>query len=162
MVESHHRRVIDARIEILFISHMPLSYQPFARKSAIYTLNRVPSKIMNYTSPYFYLYGTSPYWNFLKKFGCPSFPCLRPSNNNKLQARSSIFVFLGYDPNHKDYLCMDMTTKNIITSRHVLFSKDEFPFQTSIFSSFEPTSYKLALFMYLLGCLLLLHVLACQ
>lgn len=37
-------------------------------------------------------------------------------------------TFIGYTPNHKGYLCLDMKTHKIIMLRNVVFVENEFPF----------------------------------
>jgi hypothetical protein len=37
-------------------------------------------------------------------------------------------VFLGYSPEHKGYQCLEVSSRKIITSHHVLFDKFSFPF----------------------------------
>jgi hypothetical protein len=40
-------------------------------------------------------------------------------------------VFVGYSTNHKDYRCLDLSTYNIVLSRHVVFDEVVFPFAAS-------------------------------
>ena len=62
-------------------------------------------------------------------FGCKCFPWLVPYAQNKLQPKSKPCVFLGYSLNHQGYKCLDLSTRRIYLSRHVLFNEDFFPFQ---------------------------------
>lgn len=50
------------------------------------------------------------------------------NNTSKLQPRSTPCIFLGYPSNHKGYRCLDLHTKDIIISRHVVFDESVFPF----------------------------------
>ena len=52
---------------------------------------------------------------------------------HKLAPRSTACVFLGYPSSHKDYRCLDLSTRRIIISRHVVFDETCFPF--SLYSS---------------------------
>ena len=53
---------------------------------------------------------------------------LKPYNSNKLELKSSLCLFLGYSFSQSAYLCLDVKTHKIYTSRHVCFVETEFPF----------------------------------
>ena len=42
--------------------------------------------------------------------------------------RSTKCVFLGYPSRHKGYRCLDLSTRHIIISRHVVFDEQTFPY----------------------------------
>jgi hypothetical protein len=44
---------------------------------------------------------------------------------------ATVCVFLGYSADHKGYRCLDLTTNNIIVSRHIVFDEAYFPFSAS-------------------------------
>lgn len=46
----------------------------------------------------------------------------------KLAPRSTACVFLGYPSSHKGYCCLDLSTRRIIISHHVVFDETCFPF----------------------------------
>ena len=48
---------------------------------------------------------------------------------NKLQQKSKPCVFIGYSLNHQGYKCLDLSTRRVYLSRHVLFDEDFFPFK---------------------------------
>lgn len=68
-------------------------------------------------------------YDILKVFECRCFPWLVPYTQNKLQQKSKACVFLGYSLNHQGYKCLDLSTRRIYVSRHVLFDDDCFPFK---------------------------------
>lgn len=39
-------------------------------------------------------------------------------------------VLLGYPADHRSYRCLDLATRHVITSRHVVFDEDQFPFRS--------------------------------
>lgn len=49
-----------------------------------------------------------------------------------LQTLSWIYTlyFLGYPTNHRDYRCLELSSRKIIISRHVTFAEDQYPFST--------------------------------
>ena len=56
------------------------------------------------------------------------YPLFPSTTINKLQARSTPCVFLGYPLNHRGYKCLDLSSNKIITSRHLYFDESKFPF----------------------------------
>jgi hypothetical protein len=49
---------------------------------------------------------------------------------HKLAPCSTPCVFLGYPHKHKGYRCLDLHTRKVLTSRHVIFDEQIFPFST--------------------------------
>jgi hypothetical protein len=78
--------------------------------------------------PYTLLHGTPPDYDQLRVFGCLCYPNLSATTSHKLAPRSTACVFLGYPSSHKGYRCLDLATKRIIISRHVVFDETLFPF----------------------------------
>ncbi|KAK1648574.1 hypothetical protein QYE76_066379 [Lolium multiflorum] len=67
----------------------------------------------------------------LRVFGCLCYPNLSATAPHKLSPRSTACVFLGYPCSHHGYRCLDMSTRRVITSRHVVFDESTFPFTAS-------------------------------
>jgi hypothetical protein len=62
--------------------------------TAIYLLNRLPTKAISTTSPYFTLHGVSPSYEHLCMFGCARYPNLSVKEAHKLAHRSTRCIFL--------------------------------------------------------------------
>jgi hypothetical protein len=128
---------------------MPLKFWDEAFLTAVFLINRLPSKIINNDTPYERLFGTSPDYTFLRSFGCAVWPNLRPYNTRKLEFRSKRCVFLGYsnlhkrfnylDPSegcvyisysnlHKRFNYLDPSEGCVYISRDVVFDEHIFPF----------------------------------
>src|ERR1044072_3344276 len=95
--------------------------------TVVYLINRLPTIVLGYESPFSKLYHTQPDYKFLKVFGSACFPLLRTYNASKLSFRSSECVFLGYSSTHKGYKCLDQTSRLYI-SKDVLFNEFRFPY----------------------------------
>ena len=86
------------------------------------------NKQLAYQSPLKILYQKEPSYSHLRVFGCLCYPLFPSTTINKLQARSTPCVFLGYPSNHRGYKCYDLYSRKIIISRHVIFDETQFPF----------------------------------
>jgi hypothetical protein len=93
-----------------------------------YLLNQLLSKAIIMTSPYVALHGVTHSYEHLHVFGCACYPNLSAKIVHKLAPRFTRCVFLRYSTDHKGYQCLDLSTNNIVISRHVVFDEAEFPF----------------------------------
>lgn len=107
---------------------MPLKFWCEAFSTAVYLINRTPSKVLGFSTPLERLTGASPDYSSLRVFGCACWPNLRPYNTHKLSFRSTQCTFLGYSDHHKGYKCLDVKTGRVYISRDVTFDELVFPF----------------------------------
>jgi len=128
--ERRNRHIAKTGLALLHHSGIPVTYWPHAMTTAAYLINRLPTPILKYQSPYFKLHIISPNYHKLKCFGCLCFPWIKPYANHKLAPKSAMCVFVGYSADQHAYLCLDPTTSRIYTFRHVKFVESEFPFSS--------------------------------
>ena len=115
---------------ILAHASLPASFWHHALQMATYLLNILPNKQLAFQSPTKILYQKDPSYSHLRVFGCLCYPLIPSTSRNKLQARSTPCVFLGYPSNHRGYKCYDLSSRKILVSRHVIFDEHTFPFST--------------------------------
>ncbi|GMJ03321.1 hypothetical protein HRI_004001300 [Hibiscus trionum] len=130
VVERKHRHITEMALTLLAQASMPLKFWSYAVLTAVYIINRLPSKTLDHISPHQRLTSKVPDYSFLKVFGCECFPHLRPFQQHKLSFRSKPCLFLGYSPKHHGYQCVDDTGKIYIT-RNMVFNEHIFPFSSS-------------------------------
>jgi histone deacetylase 1/2 len=130
IVERKHRHLVETGLALLAHSSLPLRFWDEAFLTACYLINRMPTPVLNNTTPITRLLNQSPDYSFLRTFGCACWPSLRKYNSRKLEFRSKMCVFLGYSPMHKGYKCLDRSTGRIYISRDVIFDEHVFPFAT--------------------------------
>jgi len=99
--ERKHRHIVEMGITLLAHSSMPLKFWDEAFLTAVFLINRLPSKVISDDTPFGRLHGHEPDYQFLRTFGCAVWPNLRTYNSRKLQFRSKRCVFLGYSNSHK-------------------------------------------------------------
>ena len=81
----------------------------------------------------------SPTYTALRVFGCKCFPHLKPYTHNKLDPKSLLCVFLGYNDKYKGYRCYHPPKKTVYISRHVLFDEQSFPYD-DVYRQFQSSS----------------------
>jgi hypothetical protein len=113
---------------LLFQATLPPSFWVKALYTANHLHNIRPSRAINHLTPHFLMYGTQPTYDHLRTFGCLCFPNVVPTARHKLSPRSARCVFLGYPREQKGYRCLDLTTRKVHISRHVVFNEAIFPY----------------------------------
>jgi hypothetical protein len=94
-----------------------------AVKTAVYLLNRAPTKSLNGKTPFEAWFGRKPGVKHLRTFGCTAYAkCLGPGLN-KLADRAVPGVFFGYAPGTKGYRVYDPVKDRLMISRDVLFDE---------------------------------------
>jgi hypothetical protein len=116
---------------LLFHAATPPSYWVEALSTAVFLINRRPSSSIHNGIPYHLLHRKMLDYSILRVFGCLCYPNLSAMTPHKLSPRSAACVFLGYPPSQKGYRCLDLSTRKIIISRHVVFDETHFLFAAS-------------------------------
>uniref|UniRef100_A0A2N9HU52 Integrase catalytic domain-containing protein n=1 Tax=Fagus sylvatica TaxID=28930 RepID=A0A2N9HU52_FAGSY len=143
VAERKHRHLIQTTLALLSQSGLSLSYWSYAFATTSHLINKLPTPLLNMSSPWEQLHNVKPDLSYLKTFGCKCFPLLTPYNTHKLQPKTIPCIFLGYPPTTKGYLCQDPITKRSYISRHVVFNETEFPAcdNPAKYSPSDPKSY---------------------
>ena len=126
--ERKHRDIVEKGLALLSQACMPLKFWDEAFLTATYLINRLPSKVINFQTPFERLYHKKPEYDALRVFGCACWPNLRPYHFRKLSFRSTRCAFLGYSSLHKGYKCLDISIGRVYISRDVVFDESIFPF----------------------------------
>ena len=108
---------------------MPLKFWDGAFLTATYLINRIPSRILDFSTPLHHLFQEQPNYSFLRVFGCAIWRNLRPYNKHKIEFRSKQCVFIGYSNLRKGYKCLDISSGRVYISRDVVFDENVFPFE---------------------------------
>jgi hypothetical protein len=98
--------------------------------AVVYLVNRLPTKVINNSTPLEHLHNKKPDYTALRIFGCACWPHLRPYNNHKLPFYPNDVYFLGYSDIHKGYKCLEVSSGRIYISQDVIFDEEVFPFST--------------------------------
>ncbi|KAL1206309.1 Retrovirus-related Pol polyprotein from transposon TNT 1-94 [Cardamine amara subsp. amara] len=131
VAERKNRHLMEVARSMMFHKNMPRRFWGDAVMTACYLINRTPTKVLNDISPYEVLNKTKPHIDHLRVFGCVCFVLVPGDQRNKLDAKSTRSVFIGYSTTQKGYRCYDPSTKRIMTSRDVKFLEDQSYFEKS-------------------------------
>lgn len=134
LAERKHRHIVEMGLSLLSYSCLPLKFWDDVFATAVYIINRTPTKTIAFKTPLEFLYKHKPNYNTLETFGCLCFPYLRPYNKHKLQFISLLGIFLGYSSQHKGYKVL-LPNGKVVVSRHVIFDEGKFPFSAIKLSS---------------------------
>ncbi|GAA0157871.1 hypothetical protein LIER_15039 [Lithospermum erythrorhizon] len=113
----------------MFQSRLPIKLWGDAILSSTYVINRLPTPILSWKSPYEALFLQPPNLEHLKVFGCLYFvTCIEP-HKSKFQERAHPAIFIGYPPNQKALRYYDLMSNTVFVSRDIKFYESVFPFK---------------------------------
>ena len=92
-------------------------------------INRLPSSLLSWKTPFEILYQKPSTYDLLKVFGCLCFSTITQPHRDKFSPRATRCIFLGLSPGQKAFKLYDLSTHNIFVSRDVKFHEHIFPFQ---------------------------------
>ena len=92
--------------------------------TAVYLLNRAPTKAVMDQTPYQALKGIIPTVHHLRVFGCVAYPMVNSQQRRKLDPKSERCVFIGYCPASRAYKLLNPITNKLQVSRNVWFDEE--------------------------------------
>ena len=116
VAERRNRTLMDMVRSMLSNSSLPKSLWMHALKTAVYLLNRVPSKAVPKT-PFELWTGRKPSLRHLHVFGCPAEVRIYNPHERKLDSRTISGFFIGYPEKSKGYrfYCPNHSTRIVET-----------------------------------------------
>lgn len=124
-VERKHQHILNVARALMLQSHIPSNFWSYAIKHVVYLINQVPSPINWNKTPFELLRNQIPN---LKVFGCLAYASTYMTIHHKFDPRSRREAFLGFQNGTKGHVIMDLGTKEIFVSRHVIFHEMTLPF----------------------------------
>ena len=133
VAERKNRHLVDTTRNLLLHGHVPFRFWGDAVLTACYLINRMPSSVLDNQIPHSVLFPHQPLYSFPPRvFGSTCFVHNLSPGLDKLSARSTKCIFLGYTRSQKGYRCFSPTLQRYLISSDVTFF-ESVPF-------FEPSS----------------------
>ncbi|KAL2250061.1 UNVERIFIED_CONTAM: hypothetical protein Sindi_2479800 [Sesamum indicum] len=120
--ESKHRHLLNVARALFFQASLPLKFWGNYILAAMYIVNRTPTHILGWITPYQALNGHPPTYTHLKTFGCLCFATNLNPHKSKFHKRAHKSIFLGYSMTQKGY-----KLNILFTSMDVIFYELIFP-----------------------------------
>ena len=125
LAERKNRQIMEMVRAFLFGMNMPRFYWGEAVKSAVYIMNRVPSRVIEFQTPYQKLqtFFDTPHQPNLepRTFGCIVYVHIPKVLHSKLDPCAQRCVFVGYSDFQKGYRCYCPQTHKLHVSLDVSF-----------------------------------------
>ncbi|RVW39236.1 Retrovirus-related Pol polyprotein from transposon TNT 1-94 [Vitis vinifera] len=134
-----NRLILETARAFLLGAHVPSRYWDDAIATAVYILNRMPSKVLQFKTPLQVLseHVSLPTVVLLPPqiFGCVAFVHLHKNQRTKLDSCAVWCIFVGYATRQKGYRCYHPTTKRTYVTMDVTFLESETFFSSSVSTS---------------------------
>jgi len=108
---------------MLKAKQMPKEFWAEAVATAVYILNRCPTKTVQEMTPEEAWSGRRPSIRHLRVFGCIAYAHVPDQIRKKLDDKGERCIFIGYCSNSKAYKLYNPETKNVIINRDVTFDE---------------------------------------
>ena len=123
VVERRNQTIIGMARSMLKAKDMPAEFWGEAVSTAVFILNRCPTKALKGQTPFEAWHGRKPNVAFLRTFGCVGHVKITKPGLAKLEDRSTKAVFLGYEEGSKAYRLYDPVGGKVLVSRDVVFDE---------------------------------------
>jgi hypothetical protein len=123
VVERQNQTVVEMARCLLKSMRVPARFWGEAVKTTVYLLNRAPTKSLNHQPPFEAWFARKPGVKHLRTFGCKAYVKRFGLGISKLSDRSTLGVFLGYEPGTKGYQIYDPVKDKLMISRDVIFDE---------------------------------------
>jgi len=123
--ERDMRTIVESARAMLYSRDLSRKLWAHAVDTAVYLLNRTPSKGAGGKTSYELWTGKKPNLSHVRTFGIDAYKLVPDSLRKKLDAKAKKLMLVGYSANA--YILFDLATRKTSVSRHVTFdeSKDE-------------------------------------
>ena len=112
--------------------HVPKRFWSQEVLTAVYLINRLPSKVLGFKSLLEVLKNRKIDISHLRVFGSTWFIHIQSPHRDKLDPRATKCAFMGYSSTQKGYKCYNLVTKRLVVSRDVKFDETTLYFSRKV------------------------------
>jgi hypothetical protein len=123
VVERRNQSVVNMARALLKGRGVPSVFWGEAIATAVWILNRVPTKALEGVTPYEAWHGRRPDISYFRTFGCTAFVKKVKPNLKKLEDHGTPVVFIGYEPGAKAWRFYDPVARHAVVSRDAVFDE---------------------------------------
>lgn len=131
VVERKHRYILEMARALRFHAGLPLKFWGECVLTAVYIINRLPTRVTGHKTPYELLLGKKPKYDHMRVFGCKAY-MHNKRRQDKFDERGKPCIFIGYPMTQKGYRLYDLQSGEIHVSRDVIFLEETYPFQQDV------------------------------
>ncbi|KAK8914629.1 hypothetical protein KSP39_PZI023850 [Platanthera zijinensis] len=106
------------------VKNIPHCYWGEAVNTAVYLLNRAPTRALFNSTPYELWYNRKPDISHLRIFGSLAYSLISAASRNKLESKGEKTILLGYNEESKAYRLYNPLTDKLIIARDVIIDEE--------------------------------------
>ena len=124
VVERRNQTIVGMARSLLKAKKVPGEFWGEAVTTAVFILNRSPTKSVDGMTPFESWHGRKPNVSFMRTFGCVVHVRETRPGLKKLDDRSRPMIFVGYQPGTKGYRAYDPVTNRVTITRDAVFDEN--------------------------------------
>jgi hypothetical protein len=126
VAERTNRTIVEKARSLLSDAGLPKAYWAEAVSTAVYLINRTPTRVLNFKTPEEVWTGRKPDIRHLKIFGCKAMVYVPKPLRLKWNSPTRDAIFIGYPEESKGYRFYDPQTRKVFKGRDAVFMETEF------------------------------------
>ena len=95
VVERKHRHILQVARALKFHAHLPTQFWGECALTGVHIINRLPTPVLSFKTPFERLYSKPPLFNHLRVFGCLAY-ATNVHTTHKFDSRAMACIFIGY------------------------------------------------------------------